>query len=122
MLEAGVTTFGRRRICAFRMRVSISPKGSFIDIRLPSLPARLGHAGDQTLARQITKLVAAHSELAVVTARTAGDLATIANARRRGIARHLGELDTRSETLFRRKLHVAGDRLEALALLSLLRH
>ena len=32
MPEAGVDTFGRRRIWALRMRVSISPNGSFITI------------------------------------------------------------------------------------------
>ena len=43
------STDGRLRICAFRMRVSMSPSGSFISISISS-PARLHHAGD--LARR----------------------------------------------------------------------
>src|SRR4029079_8182188 len=121
MLEAGVTTFGRRRICALRMRVSISPKGSLMDILLAPLPTRLGHAGDQTLARQIAELVAAHSDLAVVAARAARQLATIANANGRRVARHLRQLDARRKALFRRDLQVVGDCLQTLALLSGLR-
>src|SRR5215207_1283796 len=103
------------------MRVSMSPKGSLMDILLAPLPARLGHAGDEALARQIAKLVAAHSDLAVVAARAARQLTAVANANRRRVARHLCQLDARRKALFRRALQIAGDRLQALALLGGLR-
>ena len=42
-----ITVFLRAR-WPLRIRVSISPKGSVIDIFVPLLPARLNHAGDLT--------------------------------------------------------------------------
>src|SRR5262245_52787471 len=121
MLDAGVATFGRRRICALRMRVSISPIGSFTAICLcPLLPARLDHARDQTLGGQLTQLVAAHLELAVVAASAARDLAAIADADLGAVARHLGQLQARCKALLGGTLQIVGDRLQALALGSVL--
>src|SRR5262245_48188322 len=83
---------------------------------LASLPARLGHAGDQALARQLAQHVAAHLELAVVAARAPGQLAPVANARRRRVARHLGQLETGRETLLARLVQVVGKLLQPLPL------
>ena len=58
-----------------RMRVSMSPSGSVIDIVGPSLPARLDHAGDLARRGQIAQRDAAELELAIVAARAAGQLA-----------------------------------------------
>src|SRR5258706_4476857 len=93
MFEAGVETFGRRRICALRMRVSISPSGSLTIISLsPLSPACLDHARYHPLGGQLPKLIAAHPDLAIVAARAPCDLAAVADARFRRVARQLGEL------------------------------
>src|ERR1043165_674355 len=81
------------------MRESRSPSGSFIDMR-PSLPARLHEAGDEALGTELAQRDAAHLELAVKGARTAGDLAAIAHADLRGVARQFRELQRRREALF----------------------
>src|SRR5262249_62002653 len=93
------------------MRVSRSPSGSFMT-EASSLPARLHHAGDAALARQLAQHVAAHLELAVVAARAAGELAAIAHARRRGVARQLGELELCGKAHLRRLAHVGGELVE----------
>ena len=72
--------------------MSISPKGSDIDIGL-SLPARLGHAGDQALVGQFPQHDARKLELAVIGTRTAGQLAAVAHPGRVRIARQLGHED-----------------------------
>src|SRR5882672_4960163 len=112
MLDAGEVTFGRRLIWALRMRVSISPSGSFMASL--SLPARLDHAGDQALARQLAQHVAAHPQLAVVGARTAGDLAPVADPGGRRVTRQLRELQLRGKALLGRALEIAGQLLELL--------
>src|SRR5262245_50925981 len=96
------------------MRVSKSPSGSFIGSF--SLPARLGHAGDQALAGQLAQHVAAHLELAVVAARPARQLAAVANTRGRGVARQLGELESGARSLLARLGQVGGDLFQPLAL------
>src|ERR1043166_7717705 len=69
-----------------------------MDMR-PSSPARLHEAGNQALGAELAHRNAAHLELAVKGARTAGDLAAIAHADLRGVARQLGELERRREAL-----------------------
>src|SRR5437899_10652331 len=91
-LEAGVETFDLLRIWALWMRAIISPSGSFKAIARFSLPARLQQARDQALGAELPQRNAAHPELAVVGLRPAGDLATIVDARRRRVARPLGQL------------------------------
>src|SRR5271154_2433330 len=62
------------------MRVSISPRGSFIAMILASSPARLDQARYQALIAKFTQRDARHLHLAIVTARPSGHLATIAHA------------------------------------------
>src|SRR5262245_3944128 len=103
------------------MRVSISPSGSFI-ASVPPLPARLHHAGDHALARQLAQHVAAQAQLAVVAARATRELAAVAHARGRRIARQSRELQVRREALLGRLFEVGGEGLELLALGRVLRH
>src|SRR5262245_63113908 len=94
------------------MRAIISPSGSFIAIAPPSLPARLDQTRDQPLGAEIPKRDARQPVLAVVAARPARYLATIANAGRRGVARQLRELEGCRESLLHRLGLVAGNGLE----------
>src|SRR2546425_5533537 len=97
------------------MRAIISPSGSFIAIAPPSLPARFYQARDQPLGAEIPKRDARQPVLAVVAARPARYLATIANAGRRRVARQFRELEGCLESLLHWLGLVAGDRLEAIA-------
>src|SRR5689334_19415589 len=90
------------------MRDNRSPSGSFNDMRSSS-PARLHEAGDQTLRAELAQRNAAHLELAVIGARPSGDLAAIAHAVLRGVARQLGKLQRRGETLLHGDALVARD-------------
>src|SRR5678816_2896918 len=100
--EAGTVTLSRRADWPLRMRVSKSPTGSVIAMvyGLP-LPARLHDAGQSPGRRQLTQREARELELAIDRARPAGDRAPVANARRRGIARQLGQLDAGIEPVLR---------------------
>src|SRR5689334_22186202 len=105
------------------MRVSISPNGSVIDMSVSSLPARLDHAGDLAGRGEFAQGNARKLELAIGAARPSGERAAIAYARRRGVARQLGELELRGETLLLGGVAVAGYGLQAGALAGqLLRH
>src|SRR5579871_3905150 len=105
------------------MRVIRSPIGSVIDMLRPSSPARLHEAGDHSLGTLLAQRDAAHLELAVEPARTAGHFAAVADARGRAVARQRGELEGGGETLLHRLRLVHRDRLEARALAGeLLRH
>src|SRR6478752_7588270 len=110
-LEPGIETFDLLRICALRMRVIISPIGSFTAIA-PSLPARLYKAGNQAFGAKLTQRDTAQAMLAVIRTRTPAELAAIAYARLGRIARQLGQLQGRSETFFHRQLLVVRDRLQ----------
>src|SRR5262249_19538586 len=101
------------RSCALRMRVSRSPSGSFIGIVAdPPSPARLQQAGNEALGAEIAQRDARKLMLAVVAARPAGDGAAVAHAIDRRIARQLGELERRGETILDRFRLVPRDRLE----------
>src|SRR5208282_2652347 len=113
--EPGVETLPRLRICALRMRVSISPRGSFIAMILASSPARLDQARNQALVAQFAQRDARHLHLAVEAARPAGHLATIAHANDRAVARQRREADARLEALLHRTRLVVGDVEQALA-------
>src|SRR3954452_14084039 len=65
----------------FRMRVRKSAIGSVIDIAL-DLPARLRHAGDQALVRELAQADPAEAELAQIRTRTPAALAAVVVARR----------------------------------------
>src|SRR3979411_2503815 len=111
ILEPGVETLGLARICALRMRVMRSLIGSCVDMLRPSLPARLHEPGNQALGAEFAQRDAAELVLAIVGARTPGQFATVADPRRRRIARHLGKLQRRREALFHRLLLVGDDGL-----------
>src|ERR1700678_4191135 len=114
-VEPGVETLPRLRICALRMRVSISPRGSFTDMIAAPSPTRLDQARDQALVAQFPERDAAHLHLPIITSRTPGYLAAVAHARHRAVARQRGELDTGVEPLFHRQLVVVGDFEQPLA-------
>jgi len=72
------------------MRVSMSPSGSFISISISS-PARLHHAGNFSVIAHGAKRDAAHPELAIDPTRPPRNLAAVAHAVRRRVARQLRE-------------------------------
>src|SRR6185437_11126482 len=120
--EPGIETLDLLRICALRMRVIMSPIGSFTDIRSSS-PTRLHEAGDKPLGAKLAQRDAAELVLAVKGPRAAAQFAAIADAGRRGIARQFGKLQRGGEALFHRKPLVVGNRLElGTAACELLRH
>src|ERR1700719_1764889 len=116
ILEPGVETLGLARICALRIRVMRSLIGSCVDMSDPPLPARLHEPGNQALGAEFTQRDAGQLVLAVGRARTARQLAAVADARRRRVARHLGKLQGRREALLHRLGLVGDDRLQTRAL------
>src|SRR5215467_1211039 len=110
--EPGVDTFDLVRLCALRMRVIMSPIGSFRFIVGNSLPARLHQPGDQPPGAEFPNCDAAHLQLAVIAPRATGHVASIADARRRAVARQGRQLDGGIETLLKRLIPVVGDHLE----------
>src|SRR5215470_5895522 len=92
------------------MRAIMSPSGSIIGAT--SLPARLDQARDQPAGTEIAQRDARHLELAIEAARPAGELAAIADAARRRVARQLRELERRREPLLHRLALVARDRFQ----------
>src|SRR5262245_15882482 len=81
-------------------------------IAYPSSPARLHQTRDQALGTEIPQRDAAHLELAVIGARPPRHGAAVADAGARGVARQLGELERRRETVLHRQRLVARDGLE----------
>src|SRR5580692_1978178 len=96
--EDGIATEVFSAVCALRMRVSISAIGSVMLIG-SLLPACLGQAGNFAAHRNVAQLVAAQAEFAVRAARTPGQLASVAQPRRAGIARQLLQLVARRHAL-----------------------
>src|SRR5690606_30003912 len=119
-VEAGVETFGLPRPMALRIRVSISPRGSFTDILQSSLPARLDQDRDQAVITQHPQRDARHLELAIVSPRTARHLAAVAYAGLRRVARQLGKLELCPEALFHGLALIHDDRLQSRPLWSIL--
>src|SRR5574340_206095 len=76
-LDAGTSTFGWRALMALRTRVSMSPMGSLVMLLLP-LPARLDHARDLPVQRELAETQAAHAEFAQVATRPPAPPATVA--------------------------------------------
>src|SRR6478672_5349527 len=93
------------------MRVSMSPRGSVIAILKP-LPARLGYARDQALIGQLPEHDPRQAELAVISARPAGQLAAVANPGGVPVARQLGHLQARDQALGLVLRLVVRDRFE----------
>src|SRR5271165_103263 len=107
--EPGVVTLPRLRICALRIRVSMSPRGSFTAMILLLSPARLDQARDEALVAEFTQGDARHLHLAIVAARTAGHFAAVAHADDRAVARKRSEPEARLEALLHRTAVVVGD-------------
>src|SRR4051812_19720730 len=80
--DAGITTSSCAAWMPLRMRVRKSAIGSVIDM---ALPARLRHAGDEALVRELAQADAAEPELAVDRARAPATPA--AAVRPRGVLR-----------------------------------
>src|SRR6056297_4054586 len=120
IFEAGVRTVDLPRICALRMRVSISPIGSFIS--RVSLPARFHHAGQLPGGAQVAQREPADFQLAVIGVRTPRELTAIVQARCRAVARQLRELQRGAETLLHRLRFVLDDLLERGPLLGVAVH
>src|SRR4029450_4100528 len=110
-LDPGIETFDLLRICAFRMRVIMSPIGSFTAIA-PSSPARLYKARNEAFGAKLAQCDTAQAVLAVIAARATTQLAAIANAGSGGIARQFRQLQSRSKTLLHRQLLVLRDSLQ----------
>src|SRR5260370_22583260 len=111
-VDPGGDTLDLLRMCALRMRAIRSPSGSFRAIARSASPARFDQAGDDAPGAELPQSDAAHPELAIEAARPPGDLAAVANARARGIARQLRQLERGREPLLGRQRLVARDRLE----------
>src|SRR5579875_162329 len=79
IFELGIVTRSCSALLALRMRVSMSAIGSVSTA--PPLPARLRHAGDRTLVRQLAQADPAEAELAKHRARPAAPVAA-------GVAAH----------------------------------
>src|SRR5690242_7030027 len=93
------------------MRVSISPRGSVIAMPV-LLPARLYDARDQALVGQFPKHDPRQAELAIICPAAASQLAAVADARRISVARQLGHLEPRNETLGLVARFIVRDALE----------
>src|SRR4029079_7370164 len=109
--EPGVETLGFLRICALLMRAIRSLMGSFTFMRSSS-PARLHKAGDQALGAELAQRNTAEFVLAIEGARPAGQLAAVADAGRRRIARQFGHLEGRGKALLHRLGLVHRNRLQ----------
>src|SRR5450631_1333253 len=109
--EAPTPTVGLPADCALRMRVRRSAIGSVMLIVRAS-PAGLGQTRNLAAIGGLAQLGARQSELAVNTARPAGNGASIALARRGRIARLLLQLDLRGGALFRPGLRFADQLFE----------
>src|SRR5205085_8071855 len=107
--DDGIATSASSRICALRMRVSMSAIGSLMLMQSP-LPAGLDDAGNLAAHRELAQLVAAEAELAEHAARTARDGAAVAHSRGIRVARQLLNFLARSEAVLVRDLRVVDDR------------
>src|SRR3954469_19997225 len=120
MFEAGVRMESLRACCPLRMRVRRSPRGSVIAIPWAPLPARLDDTRDQALVGQIPEHDPRQAELAIISARTAGQLAAVTDARRVPVARQLRHFQARDQALGLVLRLVVRDRFELRVLRSLL--
>src|SRR5690242_13228122 len=93
------------------MRAIMSPIGSLTAIA-PSLPARLHKARNQALRPELAQCNTAQAMLAVVSARAAAQLATVADTRLGRVARQLRQFQRCGKTLFHRQLLVVRDRFQ----------
>src|SRR5437764_7755450 len=91
--DFGIRTFFTRFLTAFRMRVSMSAIGSVIVMtqillgttETECLPARLGHARDQTLGRELAEAAAAALEFPVEAAIPSAEETAVVGPAREGV-------------------------------------
>src|SRR4051812_33029634 len=100
-------TLLRLRCAAFLRRAIRSPMGS-LTICVTLLPARLDEAGDQALRTQVAERNPAHLQLAIICARTPGDLATVADAGLGRVPRQFRQLQPGVEAFFERQALIIG--------------
>src|ERR1700687_1816861 len=115
--EAPTPTVGLPADCALRIRVRRSQIASVMLIVRAS-PARLRQARNLTAIGRFPQLGARQTELAIHAARTSGNRAAVALARRARIARLLLQFHLRGGALFRPGLRVADQLFELGASLS----
>src|SRR3974390_825658 len=121
-LEPGIETFDLLRIWALRMRVIISPIGSFTAIA-PSVRPALHKAGNGAFGAKLAQRDTAQTMLAIERTGAPRQFAAITHTRPRGIPRQFSKLQRRRETLLHRQLLVLRERLEFRAPVGeLLRH
>src|SRR4051794_15711215 len=115
----GISTVSWAAMMPFRIRVRKSAMGSVIDMM--RLPARLRHAGDEAVVRELAQAHAAQAELAVHGARTAATPTTRLRARhvlRRAVCRDfLGGLSHSRSSLLEEVRLRSDDRGGAVRLL-----
>src|SRR3546814_1062742 len=80
------------------------------------LPARLDHARDLPLRGELPEGDAAQLEAPVARSRPAGEIAPVAAAGRRRVARQLGQLEASGKSLLGGRAAIVGERLQTLAL------
>src|SRR5512137_2382608 len=115
--DAGITTSVFSTPWAFRIRVSMSAMGSLmLIVRSPRLPAGLDQARDVAPHRGLADLRARQAELAEGAARTAGDVAAVAQPARAGVARQRLQPLHRVHALVHRTRLVVDDGLQLGAL------
>src|SRR5690554_1043656 len=98
------------------MRVSISPRGSFIDMVSPPLPAGLDHARNLSERGQFTQHDPRKFQFAIIGLRAARQFAAVVQTNSRRVARQFGEFQVRLEALFHRDVLVCRGLLESGAL------
>src|SRR5512134_39214 len=111
--DAGITTSVFSTPWAFRIRVSMSAMGSLmLIVRSPRLPAGLDEARDVAPHRGFADLGPRQAELAERAARTAGDVAAVAQPAGAGVARQCLQALHRVHALVHRAGLVVDDRLQ----------
>src|ERR1700689_667485 len=97
------------------MRVSISPRGSFVAMIFASSPARLDQARYKALIAKFAERNTRHPHLAIKATRPPGHFAAIAHANNRPVARQRRKADARLESLLHRTGLIIGHVQQALA-------
>src|ERR1051326_6888324 len=92
ILLSGTSSESWFALAALRMRGNRSPMGSEMTmVYPPSLPARLGAAGDESLVDHLAEALAADAELPEIAVRPPGDGAAVRQADGGGVTGQLRE-------------------------------
>src|SRR5512139_745319 len=121
ILDDGMETDAFSASWALRIRVSMSAIGSLIAILYLLLPTGLDNTRDLAIEGKLADLVTAQTKFTENATRTTGQLATVAQARGTGIARHGLQFQTGVITLLLGKAYVIDGRIQCGALLCILR-